>query len=174
MFHPTIFECLRVSSDIGNHFRIYWSYFYFFCSRFSFNASSDSSWKLLQTFPEWGMEVLVIHRTGSEALNSEPTSMHAQSSNQPLCYHFPGQLLTIAICFTGEWPTQKGQRSLRFYSWEAAPRTPKLSSYTAQPFDGSSFQLLFWTELDGSRQLWNEWLPTTNSQSFPMQNNSAF
>lgn len=36
---------------------------------FSFNASSENSWKLLQTFPGWEMDVLFIHRTGLVALN---------------------------------------------------------------------------------------------------------
>lgn len=103
-----------------------------------------------------------------------PAPRHARSTHRPPCAHSPGQLLTTTICFSGDWTTWKRQRSLHSYSSAAGPRTPKPSSYTAQPFDGSSFQLLFWTDLDGSPQLWNEWLPTTNSLSFPTQNKIAF
>lgn len=37
---------------------------HFFLKGIFFNASSESSWKLLQSLPEGGMEALFIHRTG--------------------------------------------------------------------------------------------------------------
>lgn len=87
LFPPTTFECLRVSSNLGNQFKICLSYLLLiFWSRFSFNASSESSWKLLQTLPERGMEALFIHRTGLEALNSSSTSKaRAEQSPASVC-----------------------------------------------------------------------------------------